>query len=103
MILDEEMKGKVVEVIRKSDRIIKVRVILQDKVLNIVSAYVPQMRYKEDQIEEFWQEMDEIIQEIEDIVIERDMNGHVGCDRIDYDREYGFGERNEDEKKYLIL
>lgn len=35
MIVDEKMKRRIVEVARKSDRIIKVKVMLEDKVLNI--------------------------------------------------------------------
>ena len=56
VILDEEMKGKMVEVIRKSDRVILVRVILENKVLNIVNAYAPQVGCEESQKEGFWQE-----------------------------------------------
>ena len=41
MILDKEMKGKVIEVIRKSDRVILVRIILEDIVLNLVKANAP--------------------------------------------------------------
>lgn len=43
MILNEGMTEKVVEVIIKSYRIILVRVILEEKVLNIVGTYDSQL------------------------------------------------------------
>ena len=58
------MKAKMVEVIRKSDRLIVVRVISKDKLLNIVSAYAPQEGCRKNQKEEFWQELDELMQGI---------------------------------------
>jgi len=41
------MKSKVVDVIRKSDRVIVVKLILEEKVFNIVNAYAPQVECKE--------------------------------------------------------
>ena len=58
------MKAKMVEVSRKSDKLFVVRVISQDKLLNIVSAYAPQERCRKNQKEEFWQELDELMQGI---------------------------------------
>ena len=42
-----------------------VKVMLENKALNIVSVYALQMECEEYQKEEFWQEMDKIIQEIQ--------------------------------------
>ena len=56
------MKAKMVEVIRKSDRLIVVRVISKDKLLNIVRAYAPQEGCRKNQKEEFWLELDELMQ-----------------------------------------
>jgi len=39
IILDKDMKGKVVEVFRISDRVIIVKVMMEEKVWNIVSVY----------------------------------------------------------------
>lgn len=41
VIEDEEMKGRVEEMVRKSDRVIMVKVVLKDKVLNIIGEYAP--------------------------------------------------------------
>ena len=100
VVVDEVMKANVVGVVRKSDRVIIVKLVLGSKVLNVVSAYAPQIGCEESLKEEFWREMDEIVQGIpgrEDIVIGGDMNGHLGSNRTGYERVhggYGFGERN---------
>jgi len=47
VILDEEMKSKVVDVGKKSDRIMTVKLVFEEKVLNIVGAYVPQVGCEE--------------------------------------------------------
>lgn len=39
VIIDEKVKSILVEVIRKSDRIIAVKLVLKEKVLNVVSVY----------------------------------------------------------------
>lgn len=41
VIVGEEMKEKVVDIVRKTDRVIMVKEVLRGKVLNIVSAYGP--------------------------------------------------------------
>lgn len=74
-----------VEVFRKADRAIIVKIMLENKVFNIVKTYGPQLLwYEERQKEDFWQEMNVVMQEnsgSEDIVIV-----HMGKDRIYYDR-----------------
>lgn len=68
------------------------------------------MGYKASRKENFWQAMDEKMQEIprsEDIAIEGDMNGHMSKDEKYYDwvhAGHGFRERNKNwERKFLIL
>jgi len=74
---------------------------VEEKVWNIVSAYAPPIVSEKNQKEEFWRQMDKVIQRIpgtEKIVIGGDMNGHVGCNRTGYDKVhggYGFGFRND--------
>jgi len=41
--MDEEMKNKVLEIVRKSDKVIVVKLIFEEKALNVVSAYAPQV------------------------------------------------------------
>eukprot|EP00262_Sarcandra_glabra_P012088 TRINITY_DN3039_c0_g2_i3.p1 TRINITY_DN3039_c0_g2~~TRINITY_DN3039_c0_g2_i3.p1 ORF type:complete len:402 (+),score=55.32 TRINITY_DN3039_c0_g2_i3:275-1480(+) len=101
IIADKDLKDKIVEVKRKNDRIMMVKIILDKEILNIISAYAPQVGLRENVKQEFWQSMDELVQGIpnsESIVIGGDFNGHVGKMRNGYERihgGYGFGERNE--------
>lgn len=55
------MKVRVVEVVRKSERVIMViNVVLEDNLLNIISAYAPQVGLEESQNKGFWQDMNDI-------------------------------------------
>jgi len=58
-----------------------VKFVLEEKVLNAISAYAPQVGCEERQKEQFWREMDEVMQGIpenEDAVIGGDINALVG-------------------------
>ncbi|KAL4142689.1 hypothetical protein QTP88_005099 [Uroleucon formosanum] len=107
VILDKEMKIKVVDVERKSDRIIMVKLVGEEKVLNVISAYASQVSCEVREKEEFWRVMDEVKQGIpdyRDVVIGGDMNGQAGSEKVEYERVhggYGFGERNEVGEKVL--
>lgn len=60
-------------------------IMLEDKLLNIVRTYAPQVGCKEIQKEEFWQNMDEEMQRIpgiEDIMILDDMTRHKDSYRL---------------------
>lgn len=50
-----------IEVIRESDKVIVMRIILEDKVLNVVSTYTLQVGYKEGQQKDFWQKICEMM------------------------------------------
>jgi len=79
VILDVEMKKNVVAVKRKINRIISVKLVCGEKVLNVIIAYTPQVECEEREKEEFWREMDEETMDTrnarnEDDVIGGDMN-----------------------------
>ncbi|XP_050521633.1 uncharacterized protein LOC126894562 [Daktulosphaira vitifoliae] len=105
--MDEEMKRRIVEVARKSDRIMVVKLIFEEKVLNVISAYAPQVECDEIDMEVFCREMDEEMQGVpgnEDVVIGGDMNGHIGNERRGYERVhggYGFSGKNEAGERIL--
>ncbi|XP_050528181.1 uncharacterized protein LOC126898283 [Daktulosphaira vitifoliae] len=86
--MDEEMKSKV-EIARNSDRIMVVKLIFEEKVLNVISAYAPEVGCDEINKEVFWREMDEVMQGVsgnEDAMIGGDMNGNEGNERRGYER-----------------
>lgn len=58
MVSHEEIKGKVVEVIRNTGRVIVMRVIIEDMVFNssvyVISAFAPQVGCEESQNKELF-------------------------------------------------
>jgi hypothetical protein len=76
------MKSKVVDVGRKNDRIITVKLVFEE-VLYVTSVYALQIEC------EVRKKIDEAMQGIpenEDAVIDDDINGHVDSEIVDYER-----------------
>ncbi|XP_066967820.1 craniofacial development protein 2-like [Macrobrachium rosenbergii] len=103
VVLSKEMKENVVEIERKSCKIVKVKLCCGGHILNAVSAYAPQVGCDEEGKNRFWREMDEMITSIEmeeRLVIEGDLNEHIGRSRESITRVHeghGVGEMNEEE------
>ena len=64
IIVDKNFKDDIVTVIRKGDRLILVKLVLGENIINIISAYAPQVGLDEHTKVQFWEQMDELIQEI---------------------------------------
>ena len=101
IIVAKDLVDNVVSVVRKGDRIMLVKLVIGEDIINFISAYAPQVRLDNQTKKIFWDLLDAAIQEIpigEKLVISGDFNGHVGRDNIGYERihgGYGFGDRNE--------
>ena len=101
MILCPEMKSKVIEVERIGDRVMRLKLLLAGKVLNIVSAYAPQVGRSTEEKEDFYEIYEEVIlacHSDESLIVGADMNGHVGRLAQGYQQNHGgkgFGTRNE--------
>ena len=54
----------VVEVNRVSDRVMSLKLVIEGMVLNIVSAYAPQMGCNMEEKDLFWREVDEITEKV---------------------------------------
>ncbi|XP_037792856.1 craniofacial development protein 2-like [Penaeus monodon] len=81
ILLDPEMKKNELEVNRKSDRLMRVRIQVENRIINIVSAYAPQTGCEEEEKEEFWDNIERVIQNVppsEVLRVGGDLNGHVG-------------------------
>ena len=81
VIVREEYIKKVLEVKRGSDRLISVKIEIEGTIMNVVSAYAPQVGCDMEGKEQFWEEMDELMESIpkdERVVIGADFNGHIG-------------------------
>ncbi|XP_043717506.1 uncharacterized protein LOC122665422 [Telopea speciosissima] len=102
IVVDKDLKNEVVDVKRFGERILSIKLVLDNEVINIVSVYAPQAGLDESVKIQFWEHMDGLVQGFgkgEKIIIGGDLNGHVGKDRRGYEEvhgEYGVGERNEE-------
>ena len=99
----EELPESVLEVKRVSDRLMTMKLEVKGSILNIVSTYAPQVNNSMEEKNDFWEDLDGLIESIskeERIVLGVDLNGHVGKGNI-RDEEimgrYGAGTRNKDQ------
>ncbi|GMP99093.1 hypothetical protein CsSME_00046713 [Camellia sinensis var. sinensis] len=78
-----------------------VKLVIGGNILNVISAYALQVGLDDQTKRDFWEQMDEILQEIpikENLVIGGDFNGHVGIDKLGYEMVHGgysFTNKNE--------
>jgi hypothetical protein len=73
VLIDKSLKDGVVEVRRQGDRIIS------DMVLNIISAYAPQVGQDESANRHFWEDLDDLVRAVpssEKLFIGGYLNGH---------------------------
>ena len=102
IVVREDLAESVLEVKRVSDRLMAMKLEVNGSILNIVSAYAPQVNNSMEEKNDFWEDLDGLIESIsteERIVFGADLNGHVGEGNIG-DKEimgrYGAGTRNKE-------
>jgi len=99
----KELVNSVVEVRRKSDRIMAIKVVVGSEILNVVSVYAPQIGLLDDIKKQFWEDLDMVIQDVartEKLFIGGDFNGHIDVEASRYDTAhegFGYEERNKGE------
>ncbi|PKA67201.1 hypothetical protein AXF42_Ash004693 [Apostasia shenzhenica] len=107
IILDKSLKDHIVEVKRNCDRIMALKIIINGMIINIVSVYAPQVGLDASIKEKFWNDLEELIQEIpqeERLFIGGDLNGYVRRVAKEFNNihgGYGFREINEEGKTIL--
>jgi len=100
ILVEKDLTEQVVEVRRKSDRIMSIRLVVGSEIFNVVSVYGPQIGLDEDIKRLFREDLDEVIQNIpqtEKLLIGGDFNGHIGRRGEGYETihgGFGYGERN---------
>ena len=101
-MLREKLAESVLEVKRVSDRLMAMKLEVNGSILNIASAYAPQVNNSMEEKNDFWEDLDGLIESIsteERIVLGADLNGHVG-EGNKGDEEimwrYGAGTRNKE-------
>ena len=81
ILVKRDLVEQVVEVRRKSDRIMSIKLVVGSEVINIVSVYAPQVGLGEEIKRRLWEGLDEVVQGIppnEGLLIGGDFNGHIG-------------------------
>ena len=98
----EELAESVLEVKRVSDRLMAMNLEVKGSILNIVSAYAPQVNNSMEEKNDFWEDLNGLIESIskeERIVLGADLNGHVGKGHIGDENimgRYGAGTKNKE-------
>ena len=61
VIIDKQLLEDVVEVRRKGDKILLLKLILGREIFNVISIYAPQVGLNESSKRQFWEDLDEIL------------------------------------------
>ena len=102
IMLREELAEGVLKVKKVSDRLMAMKLEVKRFILNIVSAYAPQLNNSMEEKNDFWEDLDGLIESVskeERIVLGADLNGHVGEGNIGNEEimgRYGAGRRNRE-------
>ena len=104
IILKKEHVDRVVEIWRVTDRIICLKMELDGVMVNVISAYAPQVRCIYEEKETFWVDLDKTVEKTprnEKNVVGADLNGHEG-ERNNGDKDcmgrHRLGKRNNEIK-----
>ena len=95
----EKLAKSVLEVKRVSDRLMAMKLEVKEFILNIVRAYASQVNNSMEEKNDFWKDLDGLIESISKearIVLGADFNGHVGEENIGDEEimaRYGAGTR----------
>ena len=101
-VVRKELAENVLELKRVSDRLMAMKLEVKESILNIVSAYAPLVNNSMEEKNDFWQDLDDLIESAskeERIVLGADLNGHVGEGYIGDEKimgRYGAGTRNKE-------
>ena len=96
-----ELGENVLEVKRVSDKLMAMKLKIKGFILNIISAYAPQVNNSMEEKNDFWENRDGLIENVskeERIILGMDFNGHVAEESIGDEGimgRYGAGTRNK--------
>ena len=100
-------KENIINVERKNDRMMAMKLIVGETIINVINIYAPQERCEQEIKDRFWQELDGMLTDIpedERTVVAGDFNGHVGQRNAGFERVhggYGNGVRNSEGEKLI--
>jgi exonuclease III len=108
ILIDKSIKNGVITDRRQGDKIM-IKLIFGDLVLNVISAYAPQVGLSDDVKGRFWEDLEDMVRGVpssEKLFIGGDLNGHVGTARGGFERVhegFGYGEQNQKGIRHLEL
>ena len=101
IVVREELTESVLKVKRVSERLMAMNLAVKWSILNIVSANTPQINNNMEEKNDFWEDLDKLIESLskqERIVLGADFNGYVGKGNIGDEEimgRYGAATRNK--------
>ena len=107
IILSKEWQDKILEIKRISDRIMTMKLVSGNTMLNIISVYAHQVGCSQQEKDQFYENLESEMRRIplhEELIIGGDLNGHVGKDRSNFEREHGghgYGQQNPEGESIL--
>lgn len=107
IVLSKDIRDKLVQVKRRSERVMNIKLSEGKTTLSVISAYAPQVGCEEADKDQFWSELEDELNSVpenEKAIIGADLNGHVGRDRRGVERWHGgwsVGERNAEGQRIL--
>lgn len=102
IILKKHLYQNLVEVNYVNDRIIIAKIVFEKRIINVISAYAPQVGTSQEEKDQFWSEMENAMTKIpenEMKIFGADFNSHVGKFNTSYEAchgGYGYGVRNRE-------
>jgi hypothetical protein len=109
IMLDKRLKDGVVGIKRQGDRIILVKLLIEDLVFNVINAYAPQIGLNESAKMHFKEELDALVSSMlisKKLFIGGDLNGYVGSTRVSFDGVhggFGYGSSNQEGEGILNI
>ena len=108
IMLSKKIREALVQVSRRSERVMSVKLSEGNTNLTVVSAYASQVECEDVEKDKFWKELDQEINFVsknENTIIGGDLNEHVGQDLERVERWHGgwsVGERNPEGRRFWI-
>ena len=107
IVISKDLKEDLISVSKRSDRVMRIKLGVEETVVNIICAYAPQVGCTEEEKETFWEQMDQELSatlDDERVIVGGDLNGHIGRSRDGIERIHGgWGMRDRNDEGENIV
>ena len=107
IVVSEKWKYNVLNINMITYRIMGLQLVIAKVKMNVLSVYTPQTGCTDEDKDNFWKKLDEVLQSVlanEKVILAGDINGHVGADRSGVERwheGHGYASQNEEGRTIL--